>query len=567
MSLAMPTQTAGAIRLKARTPSSSQPMKGAFAFELIQADEARDWAARGVGKAVWTKLYEDCPWSTAFLSPGYFDVWCRHYSKVWSPLLIVARRVDGTVAGIMPLAMRRGLITGAGAHQAEYHGWVSSAQDAEAFLSGALATIAEALPGHALRLRYLPPALPSDILIRLEQTNPRIELFRHVSHEFAIDRRKIAETRKKKGNKSKLNRLTRLGELSFRRLDAQALASQMDRVAAMYDFRQGARNGVCPFLDDPQKRAFHLDWIKALPEQMHATGMFLNDRMISALLLVTSGNDTHLAISAHAPELAEHSPNKLHIYEAALALADEGRSVLDLTPGDDAWKERFSTSRRVIFELVMHASLQRAGVARTRRAAKELARRALARVGLSKQLVASRVRALAAAAGRAVNVVARVPPREEVYHLDLARVDVVKPDAGVSRDDLDALMRWGPALTGQRRQPFLHQALHRIESGDRCYTMRTPAGLAGLGWLSARAPTHTAADAPPNGHRATLHDFALANGADRPANLRALIVGMLHDLMANGARHEIFATVSPRDASARATLAQLGFHALTRAQA
>jgi CelD/BcsL family acetyltransferase involved in cellulose biosynthesis len=531
-------------------PTTAQTKKGAFAFEILQGQEARDWAARGLGKAAWTKLYEDCPWSTAFQSPGFFEVWSKHYAASWSPLVIIGRRVDGTVAGIMPLAAKPGLITGAGAHQAEYHGWISSERDAEAFVGGALATIAEAMPGQLLRLRYLPPALPPHLVAGLVKSNPRLEIFRNVSHEFAIDRQRIAEALKKKSNKSKQNRLARLGRLSFRKLDAGALASQMNAIAAMYDFRQGARNGVCPFLDDPQKGAFHLDWMKSLPGQVHATGMFLGDRLISALLLVTSRDDAHLAIAAHAPDVAEHSPNKLHIYEAAAMLADEGRSVLDLTPGDDAWKERFSTGTRAVVELVMHASLQRAGAARARKAVKDLARRTLARLGISKKSVVGRLRAAKNGAEKAVGA-ARVGAREDTLALELATATTAS-DGRVSCNDLDALMRWGGGLVGERRQPFLDDALRRIELGDCCYTLRSGDSLAGLVWLSAPQPEQ----------RPTLRDFAIPNGAEAGENLRTLVGHVLQDLRAKGVG-QATARVSPRERVTRDALAALGFRLST----
>jgi hypothetical protein len=233
-------------------------------------------------------------------------------------------------------------------------------------------------------------------------------------------------------------------------------------------------------------------------------------------------------------------------------LADEGRAMLDFTPGDDPWKERFSTGRREIFELVMHSNLQRASAARARKAAKDFAKQVLARIGLSKQFVATRLRAGSRAARNAV-AVGQMTAREQFYRLDLSAI-APEPDARVSRDDLDALLRWGASLSGQRRQPFLQGALQRIESGDRCYSLRTANGLAALAWLALR-PDEGAAQP-----RHMLADFAVAPASpgEQAASLRAVIASALGDAKDRG-ETAVFASISPRDGIVREALTAAGF--------
>lgn len=513
-----------------------------LSFELIVGQDAHDWRIRSENRAAWRRLYDACSWSTVFQSPDFFDVWFRHYGATWSPLLVIARRGGAELAGLMPLASRGCMITGVGAHQAEYQGWISHDTDAEAFADGALNRIAEALPRRSVLLRYLPHGLPSAMLARLDERNARVTVQSYISNEFAIDERAIARSLNKKGNKSKLRRLKRIGHLSLRTLDASAFAEALNEIAAMYDFRRGAINGVCPFLDDPHKGPFHVDWFMSEPHQLHATGLYLDDHIISALVFAVSKSDVHFAISAHAPAYAACSPNKFHIYETALALACAGRRTIDLTPGGDAWKERFSTGRREAWELKLHRSVGRAVLTRTRRRARALANMMLESFGQG----FNDARRIRRAAQRAMRAISSVADRTVLFTVDLAELQIEAPRVDVSVDALDLLMRWAPALTGRGRQPFLSEALSRIEGGERCYTVSGSNGLLCLGWMSKQEGAFL------------LHDFSVAADADSDS-LRALICRMVSDLKTMSDQNSAQISISVRQSTLIDVAGKTGF--------
>jgi CelD/BcsL family acetyltransferase involved in cellulose biosynthesis len=509
-----------------------------FVFEVLADNDARDWSRRE-GRSGWSALVAECPWATVFQSPGYFDVWCAHYSQAWSPLLVLARRQDASLAGVMPLASQNGIITGAGAHQSEYHGWVARPNESDALATGMFATLTKAMPGQRVRLRYLPPLTPPDMLARLAAADARIQLTTHEAHEFAIDRQRIDESRKKRGNKSKFNRLARLGTLEVRRLTGNDLGVHMDALAAMYDFRQGALNDACPFLDDPSKRAFHLDWIQSHPEQIFASGMFLNGRLISALLFALSKTEAHLAISAHVPDLAEHSPNKLHFYEAAMALADAGMTVIDMTPGGDAWKERFSTGRRQIVELVVYPSVRAANIARARSTLVGAVKRVFMRIGLP-------LETLRALRPKRPQTTPEPHAREQFYRLAPIPPSAAAPPKGVCIDDIAAITRWAAKLTRQQRQPFLRKAIERMERGEHCYTLDGTDGVTALGWLAT-------ADTPEATAKAS--DFTVANAAAA----EAILAAMLYGVAVQGRCRALIVALPPLDGETSSAVAALGF--------
>ncbi len=361
-------------------------------IEVLQGALACDWAACASNRRQWNILFEECPWATAFQSQAFFAVWSRHYSRTWSPLLLVARRSDRIVAGIMPLAVRGDRIVGVGAHQGEYQGWISRESDAGEFLARALDTVASLFPAHQLCLRYLPYLTPPSVLDDLPLTNRRVTLHRHLCHELKIDQQAIQRVLRKKGNRSKMHRLQKLGKLEFCLRDASTVAADLDQIIGMYDLRQGSLNGVCPFEDDPVKRAFHIDWLRTCSEHLRIGVALLDGRIAAAIIFVRSREDLHLAITAHDPRVAEHSPNKLNMYESALLLAADGAATIDLTPGGDSWKARFATSQREVMELVMHRSKEHAERERQLSAAKAKIRGVLALASISVSEVKSRWR-------------------------------------------------------------------------------------------------------------------------------------------------------------------------------
>jgi hypothetical protein len=231
-------------------------------ISVLTGDAAKAWAKEEKNRAAWRALYEACDWGTTFQSIDFFDVWFRHYGTPWQPVLAIGLDSHDRLTALMPLAAANGAVAGVGAHQAEYHGWLGVRDGDDAFLRDAVSQVSASLPGHALRLRYLPPAAPAQALKALLDSDRRAFAQTHTRPLLALDEAQINEVLRKKGNRSKFNRLKRLGDFAIRTMDASEFAQRIDEIAAMCDFRQGAVNDTCPFLDDPRKGPFHLDWVR-----------------------------------------------------------------------------------------------------------------------------------------------------------------------------------------------------------------------------------------------------------------------------------------------------------------
>lgn len=471
----------------AATDRSEAAQAAAFegvSFTVVAGDDALLWSNTEANRGAWNQLWAECPWSTAFQSSAFFDIWARNYRESWSPLLVIGRRRDGSLVGVLPLAENADLIVGVGAHQAEYQGPISREADALVFFAGALAALTKHAPRRELRLRYMPANLPPTVVEWLGR-HPRAMLVPRETQHLFVSSTTADAAMKKTGNKSKLNRLRRDGQVNFRQLAPQQLEAELDRIVAMYDFRQGALHDTCPFSDDDRKLPFHLDWLRSAPSQLHATGLYVDDQLISAVLLVRSKGEAHLAISAHSPVHAAYSPSKLNLYFAARSLYDEGAAVLDLTPGDDPWKARFATKVRTVWDVKVFASPWTARALRLRTATKRLVRGVLSHAGLSvedlKAWIERRAQPWRVKRGSAVR------PQTQ-YMFDVG--DPLPGDQSsttVSVNCLNDILTLGSKLQRDARTSFLADALRRIERGDRCFiAFDRTRGAHCVGWLRTK---------------------------------------------------------------------------------
>lgn len=521
-----------------------------FTVSVLSGDGAHRWMRDPKNQERWQKLYADCQWRTVFLSPGFSEVWFANYGADWNPVFAIANDADGRLAGLMPLAAHGTLITGVGAHQAEYSGFLSGHGNADRFFEVAVKSICRDFPRHEVRFRYLPPGTPPGAMRRVCDVERRALLETSERHVFVLDEASINEIQKKKGNRSKLNRLKRMGSLEMRKLNPEEFETQIQDIVALCDFRQGAINNSCPFLDDPRKKNFHLDWIKNFAAGIHVSGMFLDGKIVSCIIFALSDREAHVAILAHSPELAENSPSKIHFYQAASMLASEGILRIDMTPGGDDWKARFGSTMDQVSELTICANLHGALASRVFAAAKPALRAAKANaLALLRRLTRSR------------HSGDRPPVKEPVrvrYAVRLPQLGAPLSEKEVGRNALSDLLKYGPALTKRDRQTFLAHALMRIEAGERCYSIRNgDAGLACIGWASAStSPSAGADDAT-----LILSDFVVT---DAPTSERALDAVVAHALRDNCRKEGISVEAAQSEIPLRQSLERLGFADIRR---
>jgi hypothetical protein len=268
--------------------------------------------------------------------------------------------------------------------------------------------------------------------------------------------------------------------VDFRRLtDIEQIRDHLGSIIAMYDFRQGAANDSCPFLDDPNKEAFLLDWAEqSADKELHISCLTLNEQTIAAHIGLTCDAETQLAILAYSPEHGACSPGKLQVYHTARMLAEEGRAYLDLTPGGDPWKERFATEHDTVLALDVHPSATTAARIRVSDQLNRHVRSILRGLGVSP----TRLKTLLQAARRLATgeLLKSLRPAQieyRLYRVALQGLPVSSRDGDVHVNDLRQLTLYDPDQRQPGRQSYLARALARLESGDSIYSMADEARL------------------------------------------------------------------------------------------
>jgi CelD/BcsL family acetyltransferase involved in cellulose biosynthesis len=313
-------------------------------IEVVRGSDADALLANESFRAEWARLCDACPWGTPMQSHAFAAAWYAVYRERYEPVLVVSRDAAGRLEGLLPLAYApwRTLIH-VGGHQAEYQCWISMAEIGEAFGRDALRAVREAFPSATLTFRYLPPGVPLDWLDDAPDVARASLLTPWKRPLMRLDYDTIRERAARRNIKTRVNKLSRMGYAGIERItDPDQWERMFDQFIAYYDMRRIAVGGTAPFADDPLKKRFHIELMRrAAP--LCITVLKLGDEVVSAQLDLVGPDDAHLALGSFAPWMAKHALGKIHILEMARLMMEEGRSRIDLTPGDDPYKSDFAT--------------------------------------------------------------------------------------------------------------------------------------------------------------------------------------------------------------------------------
>lgn len=319
-------------------------------LSVIRGREAQEMVRDAGFQSQWTQLYEACPWATAFQSFGFIAAWHEAYKDRYSPLVIYESSATGELVGLISLATENdsGRVTIAGTHQAEYKAWLALPSNGGSFIQQALTKLAGETDTSLLSFHYLPPGIPTD-WTRSRGMPWTCEVKSHPRPIVPVgDAAVVAEyLRKKMASKSirsHWNRLKRLGGLRLEQIrETDQLAALFDELITYYDIRQGGAYGKFEFESDSAKKPFHLALL-GVPNLLHVSVLKAGERIISAKFGVTYRGTYCEAMPMFSPFHAAHSPVSVHFLMTVQQLHKDGYSILDLTPGPDAFKDRFVAS-------------------------------------------------------------------------------------------------------------------------------------------------------------------------------------------------------------------------------
>ena len=537
---------------------------------LLNDQGARSWMMDERNATAWKQLDWQCGSDNPYLSEEFVRVWYECYEGPYTLVLIVGEDASGELKALMPLARRGPRLTGAGDYHAEYQGWLCTDADESRFLEASLREIARQFPNHVLSLRYVLSKTNQCAIDAVTDRNPNAQRRLHRRPLLELDCNKLEATLRKKGNRSKHNRLKRLGELSLQRIESIAdFDLYMPKVVAAYDFRQGCVNGTSPFYEDECKLNFHRRWFESCPRQIELSIMLLNATPIAAYFGVRVGQTVANAIVSHDPAFAAYSASKLQIYLFAQELATTDVDSLDLTPGGDPWKDRFATKYDNVSEFVFYVSGKQALAAEVMRRLAKFSKRALAMVGLTPNHVRGAVaRARNFSIGSLMNRIPTVVPDTVEYRIYRLRIDDrpahnLEPAANVN--SLTDLITYDEEVAQSSRAAFLAESSGRISRGEKVFTLRKENRLAHCAWVNVyQSASHFAEVDYVYEYQvpgAVLYDFYSHPGSQGHEFYKSTIAQMLNDLAAQEEHPEwaYLSVLSDNDAL-RHVVEKTGFH-------
>ena len=442
----------------------------------------------------WSDLYEGCSWGTVYQSRDFVKIWYETYREQFVPVILTMLDPKSRLCGILTLASNRstGRLVYAGDVLSEYQVWLARNDAEEVFILEALELLGREFPRQVLRLKFLPPGTPVGPLQKTTWT--RNTCFLTPSSRPLIgpsDEHRVDQSLKSK--KVKLNRLKRLGTVSFKKVARDDFPEVLERAWPLFEFRQIEQFNSSPFFSDSQLKPFLLSLAKH-SDVLHMTVLQVDEVIVAWLLGTQSNGFLHLVATGYSPFHARHSPAMLHMLMLAKSLFQEQR-VFDLTPGGDKYKDQLATDYEKTYTLHFFPRLRAAIEDQQTRKLANKALKKIIRVAVRNPALALRTSFLGRRRDRQfLNSPSTNGPQ---ISFRLHKVGRVQPEDQNERSDevkknkVIDLLHYEPT-PGKTRRDFVNDAWRFIEQGADVYTLVRNAHLIASCWIVSGEKTASA---------------------------------------------------------------------------
>jgi CelD/BcsL family acetyltransferase involved in cellulose biosynthesis len=433
----------------------------------------------------WRDLCEACSWGTAFQSPDYVKAWYETFRERFNPVVLSMADSNGQLLGLFTLAISRsnGQLVYAGDIYAEYQVWLARKDANDAFVSEVLDLLREKWPRKVLVLKYLPPRTD---LGPIEKSNwlKNICFFRPSSRPFiGLDAQQRVD-QSLKSKQVKLNRLKRIGVVSFIEIKRDEFAEIFEHAWPLYEFRMIKQYGSSPFLRDADLKRL---WVAVArhSDALHMSVLKVDETIVAWFLGLQGHGYLHLLSMGYSPFYSRHSPAMLHMLLLAKRLIQEGR-VFDLTPGGSKYKDQLATAHEKTYTLYFIPSLRSAIDSEQTRDLAGRAVRRLVRIAVKKPVL-SLAAALDRRRGKGVDPENPRPPEPKIrfrlYKLNTA--DCARHDErldAIRKNEIADLIRY-ESTHAQSLRDFVSEAWHFIDQQADVYTLMRNDRLAASCWI------------------------------------------------------------------------------------
>lgn len=538
--------------------------------ELVTGAEARELLRSSTHRMQVRTLHRRCAWSTALQSLEFVEAWYDCYKDVVVPFLVFASSDTGDLIGWLPLAAaeysdRKELVV-AGGHQCEYQAWLAANGRSDSFIVDALRKIKRETNYRKLSFVYMLDDVPRGWARR------HIPGIRCIEYEHRRPVMDIAtysqQALKKKSNKSRLNRLRRLGEVRVQRVESRDRFLEIfPFITATYDLRQAAANGVRPFRNDCRKAGFYRRLAES-DDLIRTYLLMVGEKVAAGIIGVPVRNSLSVGVYAYSPFLAEYSPGKFLLLLLAKELESSELDVIDLTPGGE-WKQRFASRSESVWELGIYFSQVRYLRDRLIALLLDTARSMLKVMGLSPAQLRIHLKAVfgirSNRRGGQSKGVHESEDGQVLYVVDAQDLSGRRVQVHPSRDDIEELLQYNRDARDQ--YDFYSMCLARIQKGYSFLTHVEAGKLLGCCWLShSEHDKHYSELARRTGlgqKVVFLSGIYMSSSADSMSSVDRILGGFLSEALATGA-DQLCVDLSASEKVFAEILLALGFRPVRR---
>lgn len=300
----------------------------------------------------WNRLLSEGGAKTVFLTWEWQKTWWDTFGR--GDLLLLFAERNGRVEALAPFFLDGGMAFLVGSGGSDYLDFIGSAADPELLLAllGKVRELQPELVG--IRLYHVPEDSPtSQALESIRQRLPD-QVFREESLVAPyIDAATVPGALLAAANKHSLRRhektLQRAGATTIEHLSHQVPVPAMEDLFRLHIARW-ERTPYPSLFHDPQQRRFYLNLAQAGCRSgwVRYSRVLLDGRVVACHLGFLFGDCFLWYKPAFEIELAKYSPGEVLLRNLLLYVHGTGIRYFDFGLGDEPFKARFATGRRVV---------------------------------------------------------------------------------------------------------------------------------------------------------------------------------------------------------------------------
>jgi|GEM_PF-2928723 len=527
----------------------------------------------------WKRLSQIDKKTTILQEPGFVVPWYSCYAEVYCPVFCLGYNETEQLIGLMLLARHRktGVIAHAGDQQAEYHGWLSYPEFDTFFPVECLIALKKRYCLRKWQWRYVPPDAPTQWFF-----SPRLVkhgIFNRYQKEDSpvwdlSDPTRLNKLMKNRAIRTKFNYFEKQGTVRFERImDKDQTRRLMDVLGSQCDFRQGAAHNAIPFANDSHKAKFYIER-QNYPEANHFSVLWVNDKILATHFGAADKKTAYLGLTSFDPTQSRKSPGSLLMVKLAERLHEDGYRYLDMTPGGDQYKRRFSNTVQTLYRPTFYFNKREKIKADVVDGLLSLMKRVMLLAGIEKHqfpevryflsdLLALAKKSSIIETARALAFLAYEKRMSVYYRLEKDSPGFEETDKGeLQTQKYEHLMLYEGTWPWISRRVLISSAQNMFVQGETLYSCVQDGKLIYFGWRSMHRKEHRLSGG--NGvfesaqESILIHDFYLDPQVEEGGRLKQYLNRMVADSFKAGAK-EVYAAVYQNQAEISSALRKMGF--------